>query len=73
MATMAHPQEEAAQQKLRAQLEKMSPEDRERALEAGKARLQLIHEAKRQGLPVSTPEEIKASLKRLVEKARKSV
>ena len=70
---MADPQEEAVRQKLQAQLDRMSPEERRRALEAGKARLELIAEARRQGLPVGTPEQIKLSLKQLAEEAKKSL
>ena len=70
---MADTREEAVRQKLQAQLDRMSPEERRRALEAGKARLELIAEARRQGLPVGTPEQIKLSLKQLAEEAKKSL
>ena len=71
--TMDDPMQQAVWAKLQARLNQMSPEDRKRALEAGKARLELIRQAREAGLPVDSAEQITQSLKRLAERARKSV
>jgi hypothetical protein len=48
-------------------LKRMAPEDRKRAIEAEKARLELIHHASQAGLSVETPEQIQPGLGRIQE------
>ena len=64
---MADTQEEAILARLQEALKRMAPEDRKRAIEAAKARLELVHQARQAGLQVETPEQVKAALSRIRE------
>jgi hypothetical protein len=61
------PQKNEVRARLQGVLKRMPPEDRKRAIEAAKARLELIHHACQAGLSVETPEQIQAALGRIRE------
>ena len=68
---MTDPEKGVVQARLRGALDRMAPEDRKRAIEAAKARLELIHRARLAGLAVETPEQIRDALRRLGEAAER--
>jgi hypothetical protein len=51
-------------------LRKLPPKERARVIAASKAHLQLVAEARKAGLPMSTPEEIRESVQKLAQAAR---